>query len=162
MTIGVRDDSGALHPMPVIRYDNFNDVTADVDSSRFWLKVGNETGDDLRAVSLAEVLQETKGYLHDEGSWAAEHVGLWADRDEEVLVSAQAVRILLRPPHRASSTRATEDSLASARSVACATSTRETVDRLHSLPEDSSFDCCWEPSLVCHRLYSFLYPRSGL
>ena len=90
MTIGVRDGSGQLHPMPVIRYDNFNDRTADVDASRFWLKVGNEDGARLRTVSLAEVLQETRGYLHDPGSWAGSNSGLWADRDEEVLVSAQA------------------------------------------------------------------------
>jgi hypothetical protein len=90
MTIGVRDSQGLLHPMPVIRYDNFNDRTADVDSSRFWLKVGNEDGRRLRTVSLAEVLQETRGYLHDPGSWAGDRSGLWADRDEEVLVSAQA------------------------------------------------------------------------
>ena len=37
MTIGVRDSSGALHPMPVLRFDNFNDVTADIQSDRFWL-----------------------------------------------------------------------------------------------------------------------------
>ena len=30
MTIGVRDANGALHPMPVFRFDNFNDKTADM------------------------------------------------------------------------------------------------------------------------------------
>ena len=93
MTIGVRDSSGQLHPMPVIRFDNFNDKTADVDSSRFWLKVGNERGDKLETVSLASVLQETKAYLHDSGSWAGDESGVWIDRDEEVLVSAQAVML---------------------------------------------------------------------
>jgi len=93
MTIGVRDSAGQLHPMPVIRFDNFNDKTADVDSSRFWLKVGNTRGDDLQTVSLASVLQETKAYLHDSSSWAGDESGLWIDRDEEVLVSAQAAML---------------------------------------------------------------------
>ena len=90
MTIGVRDRNGALHPMPVIRFDNFHDRTADVDSDAFWLKVGNARGQELRAVSLADVLQNTRAYLHDSASWGARHAGLWTARDEEVLVSAQA------------------------------------------------------------------------
>lgn len=44
MTIGVRDLSGALHPMPVIRFDNFSDKTADVRSEEFFLRTGNEDG----------------------------------------------------------------------------------------------------------------------
>ena len=30
MTIGVRDSRGRLHPMPVFRFDNFHDQTADI------------------------------------------------------------------------------------------------------------------------------------
>ena len=40
MTIGVRDSDGSLHPMPVIRFDNFEDLTADLDPDRFWLRTG--------------------------------------------------------------------------------------------------------------------------
>ena len=90
MTIGVRDSDGALHPMPVIRFDNFTDTTADLDPDRFWLRVGNARGDDLEAASLSEVLQGTRSYLHDPGTWKGWRSSLWAERDSHVLVSAQA------------------------------------------------------------------------
>ena len=91
LTIGVRDDSGALHPMPVLRFDNFSDKTADLPASDFLMPMGNAWGDEeLRAVSLADVLHDTRRYLHDPGSWAGEGRSLWDDRDENVLVSAQA------------------------------------------------------------------------
>jgi hypothetical protein len=90
MTIGVRDASGALHPMPVIRFDNFTDKTGDLRSDRFFLRVGNERGGRLHAVTLADMLQETRSFLSDPGSWAGRKGSLWAERDEHVLVSAQA------------------------------------------------------------------------
>ena len=90
MTIGVRDGQGLLHPMPVFRFDNFTDTTADVASDKFWLRVGNESGDDLETISLESLLRETRGYLHDSGSWEGDEEALWDDRDEHVLVSAQA------------------------------------------------------------------------
>ncbi len=90
MTIGVRDSDGALHPMPVIRFDNFTDTTADLDPDRFWLRVGNARGADLEAASLSEVLQSTRSYLHDPGSWKGWRSSLWSERDSHVLVSAQA------------------------------------------------------------------------
>ncbi len=90
MTIGVRDSDGLLHPMPVIRFDNFTDTTADLDPDRFWLRVGNARGQDLEAASLSEVLQGTRRFLHDPGSWKGWRSSLWAERDSHVLVSAQA------------------------------------------------------------------------
>jgi hypothetical protein len=90
MTIGVRDARGQLHPMPVIRFDNFSDTTADVPSDDFWLRVGNERGGRLRTVSLADVLQDTRSYLSDPYSWAGRGRSVWNARDAEVLVSAQA------------------------------------------------------------------------
>ncbi len=90
MTIGVRDSSGALHPMPVMRFDNFTDLTADLDPDRFWLRVGNSRGQRLRPASLSELLQGTRRYLHDPSSWEGWRSSLWAERDEHVLVSAQA------------------------------------------------------------------------
>lgn len=90
MTIGVRDPSGALHPMPVIRFDNFTDKTADVRSDEFYLRTGNEDGRSLRTTSLAQLLQDPRRYLHDPSSWAGSRTSLWAERDEHVLVSAQA------------------------------------------------------------------------
>ncbi|MFT5679142.1 MAG: hypothetical protein ACI8RZ_000046 [Myxococcota bacterium] len=98
MTIGVRDSSGALHPMPVLRFDNFNDVTADVQSDRFWLLAGNERGSDLEAIRLDQMLQNLRGFLHEPGSWEGRQRSVWADRDEHVLVSAQAC-LLPVPAH---------------------------------------------------------------
>ena len=90
MTIGVRDPSGALHPMPVIRFDNFSDKTADVRAEEFWLRTGNEDGRRLQTTSLADMLQHPRSYLHDPGSWTGKQSSLWSSRDEYVLVSAQA------------------------------------------------------------------------
>ncbi len=91
MTIGVRDHTGALHPMPVFRFDNFSDKTADLSSEDFLLPVGNAWGqDELRPISLSELLHDTRRYLHDPASWAGTQRSLWDDRDETVLVSAQA------------------------------------------------------------------------
>jgi hypothetical protein len=76
--------------MPVIRYPNFSDLTADISPDDFYLLVGNEDGDDLQRVSLREYLGNIRRYLHDPGSWAGRRTSLLADRDTHVLVSAQA------------------------------------------------------------------------
>jgi hypothetical protein len=89
MTIGVRDSRGLLHPMPVMRFDNFNDVTADISSDKFSLLVGNQNGGDLQAVKLKEVLQDTRDFLHNRRSWRGVASSLWSARDAHVLVSAQ-------------------------------------------------------------------------
>lgn len=91
MTIGVRDSGGALHAMPVFRFGNFTDVTADLSSNDFLLPVGNAWGREaLGAVTLADMLTDTRRYLHDPQSWSGPGRGLWDARDETVLVSAQA------------------------------------------------------------------------
>jgi hypothetical protein len=90
MTIGVRDPDGALHPMPVIRFDNFTDKSADLDSDSFWLRVGNEKGRSLHEISVAELLRHPRRYMHDPSSWSSNVQSLWASRDAHVLVSAQA------------------------------------------------------------------------
>lgn len=90
MTIGIRDPSGALHPMPVVRFDNFSDKTADVSTSNFFLRVGNERGAALHNISLSQFLQSPTSYLHYPSSWANPLRSLWASRDSHVLVSAQA------------------------------------------------------------------------
>jgi hypothetical protein len=79
-----------LHLMPVIRHPNFTDVTADVPLDTFFVRVGNERGQDLRRVALSEVLGNLRRYLHDPNSWEGRLNSLLAQRDSHVLVSAQA------------------------------------------------------------------------
>jgi len=90
MTIGVRDSRGQLHPMPVFRFNNFSDTTADIRSDQFYLRTGNEKGQSLQGTSLETLLTNIDEYLHDETSWTGSSKGLWANRDKHVLVSAQA------------------------------------------------------------------------
>ncbi len=90
MTIGVRDSDGQLHPMPVMRFDNFSDTTADIRADRFHILTGNEHGEELEVTSLEEVLRNTREYLHRSSSWDGREDSLWAERDEHLLVSAQA------------------------------------------------------------------------
>lgn len=94
MTIQVGVKNGAGHYdlalMPVIRYSNFEDKTADVDPRQFTLLVGNEKGGELKRVSLREFLEDPTRYLHNARSWLHPKKSLLADRDTKVLVSAQA------------------------------------------------------------------------
>jgi hypothetical protein len=90
MTIGVRDPSGALHPMPVLRFDNFNDKTADLKTEELFVLTGNEDGRELRPTSLVDLLADTRSYLHSPRSWKGSKESLSAARDSHVLVSAQA------------------------------------------------------------------------
>ena len=77
--------------MPVIRYPNFQDVSADLNPDLFYLLVGNESGDELEPVTLTEYVDNIRDYLHDEDSWGGRGTSLLAPRDSVVLVSAQAV-----------------------------------------------------------------------
>jgi hypothetical protein len=76
--------------MPVIRYPNFSDRSADLRMDDFFLRVGNEKAEPLRRVSLREYLGDLRHYLSKPGSWAGGQSSLLADRDTDVLVSAQA------------------------------------------------------------------------
>jgi hypothetical protein len=76
--------------MPVIRYPNFSDLTADISPDQFYLLVGNEKGTDLHKISLREYLGNFRSYLHDQNSWAGRESSLLSERDSHVLVSAQA------------------------------------------------------------------------
>jgi hypothetical protein len=91
MTIGVRDSNGQLHPMPVFRFDNFSDKTADVRTDKLKVMVGNhKRGGQLRPVSLTEVLRSPTAFLSNPNSWKGSSRSLWNSRDTHVLVSAQA------------------------------------------------------------------------
>lgn len=95
MTIQVQHQNPAtedyqLHLMPVIRHPNFTDTTADIPIDQFYVPVGNEKGEDLRSVSLEELLGNLRLYLSEPDSWTSRQNSLLADRDTHVLVSAQA------------------------------------------------------------------------
>jgi hypothetical protein len=79
-----------LSLMPVIRNPNFADVTADVPLDQFYLRIGNEKGQNLQRVTLRELLGNLRQYLHQPNSWKGSGKSLLADRDTHVLVSAQA------------------------------------------------------------------------
>jgi len=85
------DDKGDVEPvaMPVVRYPNFNDKTADLSPSKFNLLVGNEKNEKLRKVTLSEYLDNFRSYLSDSSSWDGAATSLLAARDSHVLVSAQ-------------------------------------------------------------------------
>jgi len=76
--------------MPVIRFPNFSDKTADISIDDVFLRVGNERGAKLRSISLREYLRDLRKYLSKPSSWAGSETSLLAPREKEVLVSAQA------------------------------------------------------------------------
>ena len=79
-----------LFCLPVIRFPNFSDKSADLKLDHFFLLVGNERGRDLKKVSLREYLGNFREYMSNSKSWKGNHNSLLADRDSHVLVSAQA------------------------------------------------------------------------
>lgn len=86
-----------LSLMPVIRFPNFSDRTADIPLERFFILVGNEKGKPLQRVNLREFLGNFRNYLHNPRSWAGNRRSLLADRDSHVLVSAQACFLPIPP-----------------------------------------------------------------
>ena len=85
-----RDGKYYLTCMPVIRFPNFTDLTADISADKFFLLVGNEKGEKLKKVSLMEYVGNIRNYLNSPNSWAGDRTYLHANRDSHVLVSAQA------------------------------------------------------------------------
>jgi hypothetical protein len=94
VTIEVVSGDGAgrkLALMPVLRFPNFSDRTADVRLDRVYLRVGNERpGGAERVVSLRDVLADPARYLSFPGAGAIRSGSLLAPRDTHALVSAQA------------------------------------------------------------------------
>jgi hypothetical protein len=93
MTIQVHvvDGEGKIAPvaMPVIRYPNFEDKTADIQMDKLFVLVGNEKGVALKKVSLREYLGNFRNYMTYPQSWKGSETSLLAKRDSHVLVSAQ-------------------------------------------------------------------------
>ena len=85
-----RSGEASLHLMPVIRYPNFSDLTADVPMQQLSVLTGNEKGKDVEPTLLAEVLEDLRSYLSEPDSWTGRKSSLLAERDSHVLVSAQA------------------------------------------------------------------------
>ncbi|HSD89053.1 MAG TPA: hypothetical protein VLB44_16105 [Kofleriaceae bacterium] len=90
MTIQVAQSDRSITCMPVIRYPNFSDKTADVSIDDVCVRVGNERGTQLKSVSLREYLRDLRSHLSQPSSWAGKETSLLAPREKEVLVSAQA------------------------------------------------------------------------
>lgn len=93
MTIQVAHGQGReqqVAAMPVIRHPNFSDITGDMDPSQLTLLVGNEKGRQLQRISLRDFLQNPSRFLSNPESWKAPVKSLWSERDDSVLVSAQA------------------------------------------------------------------------
>jgi len=105
MTIQVAQagDGGAptITCMPVIRYPNFSDKTADVSIDDLLVRVGNERGAALKLIGLRQYLRELRAHLHDASSWAGTETSLLAPREKEVLVSAQACFLPVPPNGKA-------------------------------------------------------------
>lgn len=85
-----RSGQAQLRLMPVIRYPNFSDRTADVPMQRLSVLTGNEKGEAVKPTLLADVLENLRTYLSAPDSWAGRNRSLLAERDSHVLVSAQA------------------------------------------------------------------------
>jgi hypothetical protein len=100
MTIQVQHE-GRVTCMPVIRYPNFSDKTADVTIDDVKVRVGNERGKALKSISLREYLRDLRSYLAKPASWAGGETSLLAPREKEVLVSAQACFLPVPPNGKA-------------------------------------------------------------
>lgn len=98
LTLQVREKEGQqvrTNLLPVIRYPNFSDTTADIKAEQVWVRVGNQrAGAGLKAIRLTEVLKNMKEYLSDPGSLKGSG-NLLAGRDSHFLVSAQHVFVPL-------------------------------------------------------------------
>jgi hypothetical protein len=92
VTIEVVSEGGRkLALMPVLRFPNFSDKTADVKLDRIFLRVGNELGRDAgQVISLKQLLAEPGRYLSLPAAGRIQGGTLLAPRDSHALVSAQA------------------------------------------------------------------------
>ena len=94
LTLQVREPvSGGdqTHLLPVLRYPNFTDTTADIRLDKLWVRVGNQDRRcSMVTVPLAEVLNNMRAYLSDPYSLSSTGNFL-RPRDTHALVSAQHV-----------------------------------------------------------------------
>ena len=84
-------DARPLALMPVLRFPNFSDRTADIRLDRVYLRVGNERKDGREEVlSLRDFLENPGRWLSSPGDGRIRSGSLLAPRDTHALVSAQA------------------------------------------------------------------------
>jgi hypothetical protein len=77
--------------MPVLRFPNFTDRTADVRLDRIWLRAGNEKkGGEEKVISVRDFLADPTRYLSFPADGRIKAGSLLAPRDTYALVSAQA------------------------------------------------------------------------
>jgi hypothetical protein len=77
--------------MPVLRFPNFTDRTADVRLDRIYLRVGNEKKDgEEKVISLRDFLADPGRHLSSPSAGGIRTGSLLAPRDTHALVSAQA------------------------------------------------------------------------
>jgi hypothetical protein len=95
LTLEVIDRSGRrprTSLLPVLRYPNFTDRTADVPVERMFVRVGNEAeGRPLESVALMTVLSHLREYLSSPDQLRSASDDFTAARDSHFLVSAQFV-----------------------------------------------------------------------
>jgi hypothetical protein len=75
--------------MPVIRYNDYSDKTADVPIDRIYIPVGNQYGGKLRTITLKDFLDDPLRYLSLPKVGGIKGGSLSAKRDTHALVSAQ-------------------------------------------------------------------------
>jgi hypothetical protein len=89
--------------MPVLRFPNFKDKTADVKLDQFFLRVGNEQeGRRAKTISLRDFLAHPSRYLSLPNKGNIKGGTLLAERDTHALVSAQAAFLPIPPSGKAS------------------------------------------------------------
>lgn len=84
--------------LPIVRdSSNMEDITADIDMAKFKVRVGNAQGQELREVSLQEVLERPWAFMTDPSKWPIKDAqgqptgSLYVPGvDEQVLVAGQA------------------------------------------------------------------------
>jgi len=91
VTIEVAGGAGGRTLMPVLRFPNFADRTADVKLDKVWVRTGNQRdGAPEQVVTLRELLADPSRHLSLPGNGAIRGGTLLAPRDTHALVSAQA------------------------------------------------------------------------
>ncbi len=85
------DNPNAITPvnMPVFRYSNFEDKTADVPMNKVMLLVGNEKGQELQPISLTHYLENISDYMTVPSQRIETSTSLLSDGDTHALTSAQ-------------------------------------------------------------------------